>query len=147
MEFKIKIESISKRTVSLHGFGFEAPLSTEERPKVENGVSYYLSTEISTSLLAVNGNALEVDAASAPLRDGGFSTSNGVVMYDNTVPAERIDYMDIFAVDDITLTTGESVVFTVSMTFDQSVFNQNVFKNFDASGKCSRRLFFTYDEQ
>ena len=148
VEFKIKIENISSRSVLLRGFGLEAPTNEEESPKFENSIGYYLSTEIQTSLKAVDSTPYSV--GEIDLRGGGFSGEVTAPSYTAAATADRIDYMSIASVDAVQLDPNETIEFTITMTFKESNYNQNVFKNFGgggANGNCSRRLFFIYDEQ
>ena len=141
-EFKIKIESIGKVPVLLNGFGLESPNSTEEMARVldtdgdGNAEAHFLSTEIKTRLLSVEDTSLESEYVF--LREENTSEM-----------PERIDYFDQMTDDDgILLNQGDTVTFTVEMAFhNRPDVSQNQFKNFDDFGECSRRLFFTYNEQ
>jgi len=149
VEFKIKIQNIGSRSVLLQGFGLEAPTADEDLPKFDGAIAYYLSTEIQTALKAVGITSYTASSA-MDLRGGGFSGAVNAPSYTPATSAGRIDYMAVASVPAITLASEGTVEFTITMTFEDSNYNQNVFKNFGgggANGNCSRRLFFTYDEQ
>ena len=137
VEFQIKIESVGTRPITLNGFGLEAPTIREEMARAYDsdgdGVTeaHYLSTEIKTKLLAVNDTAVTMSEV--------FLREN------NTSP--RIDFFEKSNLSGIVLEKGESVVFTVQLSFiNRPNISQNQFKNFAQYGVCARRLFFSYDE-
>ena len=137
-QFKIKVVSIGAIPVTLKGFGLEAPNAMEETARAYDsdgdGVTeaHYLSTEIKTKLLAVNDTAVTMSEV--------FLREN------NTSP--RIDFFEKSNLSGIVLEKGESVVFTVQLSFiNRPNISQNQFKNFAQYGVCARRLFFSYDEQ
>ena len=159
--------SINKYAIDFTGFGLEAP--TTEIPKVDSdGNLRYLSTELYTQLLSVSvtsGSATTsydiVDdttidgTASAPVYLRGTSDEDAVMGTEaaSVAPgaANRIDYLDAvkFGTGEakkITVPVGGSVTFTIRVTFYDAPYNQNIYKDFDTLGECTRAFFYTYED-
>ena len=167
VQVTITNKTINKYTVNLTGFGLEAPSTAQDVPKIEtvkNGDSTstyyrYLSTEITTQLISVsvtNGGSYSVDSNSGPVYlRGTTSGTQGVDLEASRHPgaANRIDYIDaITKTNDkktkISVPVGGSVTFTIRLTFVNATYNQNIYKNFAATGgKCERTFFFTFEDE
>ena len=140
--FEVKIVNKSQRAIAMQAFGFAAPTSTEE---VANAAGVYLSTELYTTLLAINGT--DVADNKTFLRPSTAMDAPGAV-----------GAVNILGTNSVTLAANNGeVVFSVKMTFNNRTevvdgeerdVNQNVFKHFgvDGDGTCQRRLYFTYNE-
>ena len=169
IQITIKHKSYNKYAVNLTGFGIEAPTATQEIPKIDSeGNIRYLSTEIHTQLLSVsvapkNGSETSytiIDdptegTASAPVYLRG--TTSGEKMGTETASknpgaAERIDYLEAVSFEDgkekkIYVPAGGSVTFTIRVSFEKALYNQNVYKDFvNTKGKCERSFFYTYED-
>ncbi len=161
--FEITVTNVGIYDVDLTGVGLEAPGVDGDVPKVVDGTSYYLSTQLNTwlkgatvtkadgakSTLTVKGTKPDDDKDSPDyLTDAKFlRDSNG---------SNRINYLDWFDDDSttVTLSPKESVTFTIVVHFKDNGGNQNVYKNFGelgengaiVNGQCKRPLFITFDE-
>jgi hypothetical protein len=156
---QIKITSKSKYDVKLAGFGLEAPSTAQDVPKSDGTYNRYLSTELTTELIEINGETTSVNG-SAPIYLRGTSLTDDTQMGTEEASqnpartAGRIDYIGSFVkpVDDQTppavlLPKGGSVTFTIRLTFVNATYNQNIYKNFATTGgKCERTFFFTFEE-
>ncbi len=154
IQITITNKSSNKYAVNLTGFGLEAPTADQEIAKVDSaGKIRYLSTELTTELLGVtvaypstNTNtppAYSVTMQSVPvqLREG-TSTEPGA--------AGRIDYVryvkDVETTP-ISVPVGGSVTFTIRVTFKNTDYDQNIYKDFAGTGgKCERKFFFTFED-
>ena len=169
IKITIKHKSYNKYAVNFTGFGIEAPTATQEIPKIDSeGNIRYLSTEIYTQLLSVSVASKEgsetpytiIDdstegTASAPVYLRG--TTSGEEMGTETASknpgaAERIDYIDAVSFDNdeekkIYVPAGGSVTFTIRVSFVNTSYDQNVYKDFvNTKGKCERSFFYTYED-
>jgi hypothetical protein len=139
--FEIKIVNKGRNTVTLKSFGIAPPVAGVEEKANAAGVC--LSTELYTTIKSVKtGNGSKTHALSTPpvLDDTGVSLST----------TEAIDYIQyVKSSDPISLSPNGDAVFEISIMFLNRTESQNQFKNFgvNSDGICSRRLFFTYDEQ
>lgn len=162
VQVTITNKSINKYTVNLTGFGLEAPSTAQDVPKLDDeGNIRYLSTEITTQLLGVtvvypstntntppvysvvDYNTQDEETSSAPVQlRAGESKNPGA--------ANRIDYVQsVQGIEDtpISVPVGGSVTFTIRLTFVNATYNQNIYKNFAATGgKCERTFFFTFED-
>lgn len=153
--FEITIQSTGVYDVKLTGVGLEAPGVDDELPKVTvsgTDVQYhYLSTQLTTQVLSVTDSDSELSLKS------GTQVEPPRVLRDTDGTGRRINYFDWLNQDVAVLSSGESIVLTVKISFVDQVYNggnQNVFKNFgerDENGKpingyCGRQLFITWDD-
>ena len=155
----------NKYTVDFTGFGLEAPNAAQDVPKIEtvttgNSTSTYyryLSTELTTQLISVsvtNGGSYSVDSNSGPVfLRGTTSGTQGVDLEASRHPgaAGRIDYIDAVTQTNgektkISVPVGGSVTFTIRVSFVNTNYDQNIYKNFASGGKCERTFFFTFEE-
>lgn len=148
VEFQIKIESIGTHPITLNGFGLEAPNAMEEAARAYDsdgdGVTeaHYLSTEIKTKIIGVTYGENDT------VIDYGENDGYRFLRASASAEAGRIDYFDQLTTKSYILEQGSSIVFTIQVAFhNRPNVSQNQFKNFDDYGECSRRLFFSYDEQ
>ena len=155
VKIKVTIKNTGKYAATLVQFGFEAPTSSDEVPKYdENGKIRYLSTELYTQLLSVSGTNYAKDIYTIVYPNDTGETIPGYVHFlrggETLTPgsSDRIDFMaDVGENTSITLNSGESVTFEISVTFAKTNYDQNVYKGFaDHGGKCARRFFLTYDD-
>jgi hypothetical protein len=174
IKITIKHKSYNKYAVNFTGFGMEAPTAIQDIPKIDSeGNIRYLSTEINTQLLAVSvapkegsetsytiiDDSTDDDStdeiASAPVYLRG--TTSGEKMGTETASknpgaAERIDYIDAVSFDNdeekkIYVPAGGSVTFTIRVSFVNTGYDQNVYKDFvNTKGKCERSFFYTYED-
>lgn len=155
VKIKVTIKNTGKYAATLVQFGFEAPTSSDEVPKYdENGKIRYLSTELYTQLLSVSGTNYTKDIYTIVYPNDPGETIPDYVHFlrggETLTPGSsgRIDFMaDVGENTSITLNSGESVTFEISVTFAKTNYDQNVYKGFaDHGGKCARRFFLTYDD-
>ena len=157
VQVTITNKSINKYTVNLTGFGLEAPSTAQDVPKLDDeGKIRYLSTEITTQLISVsvtNGDSV-TNYGVIPEKEG--STDSAPVQLragesKNPGAANRIDYVQsVQGIEDtpISVPVGGSVTFTIRLTFVNATYNQNIYKNFAATGgKCERTFFFTFEDE
>jgi hypothetical protein len=161
--FEITITNVGIYDVDLTGVGLEAPGVDGDVPKVVDGTSYYLSTQLNTWLKgATVTKADDTKSTTVPegtqpdddkdspdyLTDAKFlRDSNG---------SNRINYLDWLDDDSttVTLSPKDSVTFTIVVHFKDNGDDQNVYKNFGelgengaiVNGQCKRPLFITFDE-
>ena len=149
--FDVTVTNIGVYPATLTGFGFDAPGVDEDVPKYEidsegNRTAHYLSTELATRLVMASRTNSNNDPAVSGLTlktgvdDKYLRQKNGV--------AGQIDYFEwiVDAENEVVLDPGESVTFTIQITFVDAEYDQNIFKNFAEEGKCQRRIFLAYDE-
>lgn len=148
--------SINKYAIDFTGFGLEAP--TTEIPKVDSdGNLRYLSTELYTQLLSVSvtsgSTTTDYEIEDDTTLDGTASVPVYLRAGTSTNPgaANRIDYLDAvkFGTGEakkITVPVGGSVTFTIRVTFYDAPYNQNIYKDFDTLGECTRAFFYTYED-
>ena len=150
--------------VKITGFGLEAPSADQDAPKhevVRSGdttVTYsrYLSTELNTQLIGITNTANTAklkDGTLAPIFLRTTNAAGKVLGVDeeasrNPGAAGRVDYVSNFVKDGtISLNKGESVTFTIKLSFVNTNYDQNIYKNFATTGgKCEREFFFTYED-
>jgi hypothetical protein len=142
--FDIKITNIGLYKATLTGFGFDVPKVDEDIPKLLDGKVCYLSTELATRLVLTSTGEM-IKGADDDNFPGRYlrEEEDGVAGV-----AGQIDFFN-WLVDGtvIELNPGESVTFTIEITFVDDGDNQNVFKNFaENGGTCRRRIFLAYDE-
>ena len=136
MIFNIKITNAGSGAICIDSMGFLAPTESEESPREDNGNFYYLGTQLTASLLAVDqkpyGNATELSL---------LTLQNGAPDYQKLTLYEDLEQT-------IKLLPGESIQFTIRLTFTNEDFSQNEYLNFgkgENSGEhCQRRLFVSY---
>lgn len=169
IKITIKHKSYNKYAVNFTGFGMEAPTAIQDIPKIDSeGNIRYLSTEINTQLLAVSVAPKEgsetsytiIDdstegIASAPVYLRGTTSDKEMgteTASKNPGAAERIDYIDAVSFDNdeekkIYVPAGGSVTFTIRVSFVNTSYDQNVYKDFvNTKGKCERSFFYTYED-
>ena len=149
--FDVTVTNIGIYPATLTGFGFDAPGVDEDIPKYEvdsngNRTAHYLSTELATRLVMATRTNVGVDPAVS-----GWTLKTGVAdkyLRQKNGVAGQINYFDWLAENEreIVLDPGESVTFTIQITFVDAEYDQNIFKNFATEGKCRRRIFLAYDE-
>ena len=127
--FRIKVVSASATTLS--GFGFAAPSGpSEEAPVMDGSTSYYLSTELYTSLLKIN------DETVSGATEIYFRDENGTKQI-NLLAGQ----------DPIELAENQEVIFELKIGFVNRSTPQNVFKNYQENGGVfARRFFFTFGD-
>lgn len=152
--FEITIQSTGVYDVKLTGVGLEAPGVDDELPKVTGSgtdVQYhYLSTQLTTQVVRVDttGNS-NLSLKSGETEKRFLRGTDGT--------GRKINYFDWLNQDVAVLSSGESITFTVKISFVDQTYNggnQNVFKNFgerDENGRpingyCGRQLFITWDD-
>ena len=133
-------------------------------PKVVDGTSYYLSTQLNTWLKGATvtkgdgtKSTLTVPEGDQPDDDEGspdYRTDAKFLRDSNG--SNRINYLDWFDDDSTTVTLApkDSVTFTIVVHFKDNGGDQNVYKNFGelgengaiVNGQCKRPLFITFDE-
>lgn len=161
VEIQVTITSQARNLypVKITGFGLEAPTTDQDVPKSDGTYNRYLSTELTTELIEINGETTSVNG-SAPIYLRGTSLTDDTQMGTEEASqnpartAGRIDYIGSFVkpVDDQTppavlLPKGGSVTFTIRLTFVNATYNQNIYKNFaETGGKCERTFFFTFED-
>lgn len=134
--FRIKVVASSQMTLS--GFGFAAPSGPSEEAPVRDtkeGKDCYLSTELYTSLLSVNGDESFATADPIAFRESASAAAGAISLLPNNTS--------------IDVGEGESgaVIFEVSVGFVNRSTSQNVFKNYQENGGVfARRFFFTFGD-
>lgn len=161
--FEVTITNVGIYDVDLTGVGLEAPGVDGDVPKVVDGTSYYLSTQLNTWLKGAtvtkgdDTSTLTVPEGTKPDDDEGspdYLTDAKFLRDSNG--SNRINYLDWLDGDSTTVTLApkESVTFTIVVHFKDNGGNQNVYKNFGelgengaiVNGQCKRPLFITFDE-
>lgn len=149
INIRVTVTNTGKYAVNLTRFGFEAPTKRDDVPKYdEEGNPCYLSTELYAELLSIyklNPDAPEIyEATSEMLRTKHYLRERNAF---SAGAANQIDFMsDMEEGTLIPLAAGETVTFEISVTFEKTDHNQNIYKGFaDHGGKCVRRFFLTYD--
>ncbi len=134
--FQIKITNMGNSPICVDSVGFCAPAAGEEQPRIVDDVSYYLGTQLSVTVLAVNGAAQPAPAEQRLLtvKDGQPAFSD-LTIYEDEAQA-------------ISLQPSEDLRLTIRLTFVNEAFSQDVYANFakaqDATECCQRRVFVTY---
>ena len=149
VKIRVTVTNTGKYAVNLTQFGFEAPTQRDDVPKYdEEGNPCYLSTELYAELLSIyklDPDAPEIyEATSETLRTKHYLRERNAF---SAGAANQIDFMsDMEEGTPIPLAAGETVTFEISVTFEKTDYNQNIYKGFaDHGGKCVRRFFLTYD--
>lgn len=161
--FEVTITNVGIYDVDLTGVGLEAPGVDGDVPKVVDGTSYYLSTQLNTWLKgatvtkAGDTNTLTVPEGTQPAddKDSPDYLTDAKFLRDSN-GSNRINYLDWFDEDSTTVTLApkDSVTFTIVVHFKDNGGDQNVYKNFGelgengaiVNGQCKRPLFITFDE-
>lgn len=127
--FQIKVVSASAATLT--GFGFAAPSADQEKPVRDGNTEHYLSTELYTCLLSVNG-------------EESFATADPIYFREDN-KTKQIDLLE--EQDPIELEEGGSAIFEITVGFVNRSTSQNVFKNYASNGGVfARSFFFTFDD-
>lgn len=149
VNIRVTVTNTGKYAVNLTQFGFEAPTQRDDVPKYdEEGNPRYLSTELYAELLSIyklDPDAPEIyEATIETLRTKHYLRERNAF---SAGAANQIDFMsDMEEGTLIPLAAGETVTFEISVTFEKTDYDQNVYKGFaDHGGKCVRRFFLTYD--
>ena len=160
--FEVTITNVGIYDVDLTGVGLEAPGVDGDVPKVVDGTSYYLSTQLNTwlksAVITKMDNSTEslftITESSDSSADPDYG-KNAKFLRDSN-GSNRINYLDWFDDDSTTVTLApkDSVTFTIVVHFKDNGGNQNVYKNFGelgengaiVNGQCKRPLFITFDE-
>ena len=135
--FELKITNVGIETICVDTVGFCAPMEEEEIALVLDEKSYYLGTQLSASVLAIN------QVPQVPLIEQRLLTlaPNGVANR-----AELVLYED--ENQSIVLEPSESIQLTIRLSFVNEDFSQDEYRNFgkteDAQECCRRRLFVNY---
>ena len=162
--FEVTITNVGIYDVDLTGVGLEAPGVDGDVPKVVDGTSYYLSTQLNTWLKGATvtkadgtKSTLTVPKGSQPDDDEGSPDYlTGAKFLRDSNGSNRINYLDWLDDDSttVTLSPKDSVTFTIVVHFKDNGGDQNVYKNFGelgengaiVNGQCKRPLFITFDE-
>ena len=160
--FEVTITNVGIYDVDLTGVGLEAPGVDGDVPKVVDGTSYYLSTQLNTwlksAVITKMDNSTEslftITESSDSSADPDYG-KNAKFLRDSN-GSNRINYLDWLDDDSTTVTLApkESVTVTVVVHFKDNGDDQNVYKNFGelgengaiVNGQCKRPLFITFDE-
>ena len=161
--FEVTMTTVGIYDVDLTGVGLEAPGVDGDVPKVVDGTSYYLSTQLNTWLKGAtftkgdDTSTLMVPEGTKPDDDEGspdYLTDAKFLRDSNG--SNRINYLAWFDEDSTTVTLApkDSVTFTIVVHFKDNGGDQNVYKNFGelgengalVNGQCKRPLFITFDE-
>ena len=160
--FEVTVTNVGIYDVDLTGVGLEAPGVDGDVPKVVDGTSYYLSTQLNTwlksAVITKMDNSTEslftITESSDSSADPDYG-KNAKFLRDSN-GSNRINYLDWFDDDSTTVTLApkDSVTFTIVVHFKDNGGNQNVYKNFGelgengaiVNGQCKRPLFITFDE-
>lgn len=162
--FEITITNVGIYDVDLTGVGLEAPGVDGDVPKVVDGTSYYLSTQLNTWLKGATVTKADGTESTLTVPEGTKPDDDkdspdyltGAKFLRDSNGSNRINYLDWFDDDSttVTLSPKESVTFTIVVHFKDNGGNQNVYKNFGelgengaiVNGQCKRPLFITFDE-
>ena len=161
--FEVTITNVGIYDVDLTGVGLEAPGVDGDVPKVVDGTSYYLSTQLNTwlakaEITSKGGTTTELDLKTftVPENQGSPDYQTGAKFLRDSNGSNRINYLDWFDDDSTTVTLApkDSVTFTIVVHFKDNGGDQNVYKNFGelgengaiVNGQCKRPLFITFDE-
>ena len=128
--FRLTATNSSRYNLSVGELGFVRPTpGTDEVPVTENAVNYYFGTQVTATVLAVNG-ADVVDPVAVPLLtlSEGQPVYTDILLYEfNSAP---------------TLAPGDSVTFVIRIDFVNLNESQDVYQNFGVeNGVCQRRFF------
>ena len=136
--FKIRLTNTGISPICIHSVGFCEPTEDEEKPRVVESVSYYLGTQLSASVVAINDTPIPT-----PTEQRLLTVSDGeperipLTLYTDT-GSTRI------------LQPSEHMSLTVRLLFVDENTSQDVYRNFgkeDSSAECCRRrLFATYEQ-
>ncbi len=135
--FELKITNEGSDTIFINSVGFCAPTEDEESARVVDQTSYYLGTQLSAAVLAINQTpqATPTEQRLLTLNEG---TPNRV---------ELIIYEE--EGQGVTLQSSESIQLTVRLRFVNENVSQDVYQNFgkdpNATEYCQRRLFVNYE--
>ena len=151
-EVQITIKNKGKYPVKITQFGLDAPNANQDVPKIDSaGNMRYLSTELTTQLVAVTGVTVDTHD---PIYLRGTTASGKTLGVDeeasrNPGTAERIDYVQYVKDEEIIIVpSNSSVTFTIRLSFVNATYDQNIYKDFvNTKGKCERGIFFTYEDQ
>ena len=123
-------------SICVDSVGFFAPTESEEAPRVADGNTYYLGTQMTVALLEINQQPV------------GSSTEHSLLTLENGVPSRQQLHLYEDREQTVKLLPGESIQLTFRLTFTNEDFSQNEYLNFgkdENSGECcQRRLFVSY---
>ena len=150
IEFKVTVTNIGAYPANVNSVGLKLPTAAQDVPIYDPDlkVDRYLSTELTTHVLDATVSKFTEDNATVPTSTKVALKSNAekqVLRDEDGVYA--IDYFHWFADESsITLKTGESITFTIRMTFEDSVDDQNIYKNYaEKGGVCVREIYISYE--
>ena len=152
IEFKVTVTNIGAYPANVNSVGLKLPTAEQDMPIYDSDeqVDRYLSTELTTQVLEATVSKIPEggDAGTQPTTTKIALKSNAekkALRDENGVYA--IDYFQWFASSaPITLKTGESITFTIRMTFEDSEDNQTVYKNYtEKGGTCVREIYISYE--
>ena len=135
--FKLRITNVGDSPVSVNSVGFCAPDESEEVAKTVDGASYYLGTQLSVAVIAIDETVQSSPIERRMLTLGKNGEPNRVDLTLSNSGGENV------------LSPSNSVLLTVRVTFINDEDNsQDVYRNFgigdNALECCQRRLFATY---
>jgi hypothetical protein len=135
--FKLRITNVGDSPVSVSSVGFCAPDESEEVAREVDGASYYLGTQLSAAVIAIDETAQNSPTERRLLTIG----ENGEL--------NRVDLALYNSGGENVLSPSNSILLTVRITFiNDEVNSQDMYRNFgrdeNALECCQRRLFVTY---
>lgn len=134
--FKIKVTNVGNSPVCVDSFGFSAPTEQEETARTVGEEDYYLGTQLSAAVTAINDTTLLTPEEHRLLSvQDGKAIREDLTIYQDTEQS-------------IKLQPTESIRLTVRLTFVNEDFSQDMYKNFgkseDSPERCQRRFFVGY---
>lgn len=134
--FDVKITNVGASALCVSSVGFCAPTEEEEHARVVEDTSYYLGTQLSAAVLAIN------EASEATPVEQRLLTLNG----EEPNRVELVLYED--PGQSLVLQASESLLLTVRLTFVNENFSQDVYRDFGKEDgnaeRCQRRMFVDY---
>lgn len=138
--FTVTVTNVGLYPAEVTSVGLKLPTVAQDVPiyDPDQDEYRYLSTELTTQVLEATVNR----------KNKEFITlnSNGSQFLRDESGAAEIDYFQwLMVTSPITLEKGESITFTIKITFEDKG-NQNVYKNYvEKGGTCVRDIYITYN--
>ena len=162
--FTVTVTNVGLYPAEVTSVGLKLPTAAQDVPiyDPDQDEYRYLSTELTTEVLKATttntaytleiqditpGNTEDVNSKFLRTEENGAQAINYFDWLKCTVkqPAETGDTVTYASTDVIILAKGESITFTIKITFEDKG-NQNVYKNYvEKGGTCVRDIYITYN--